>query len=157
MGRVPVLCTYLNLYNLGLVTTAFPQAPILFAVHYDDVTWTSRGLKSPAIRLLVEHFIQTHIKETSKSELLVLCVGNSPVPREFPTQRASRAEKASISWRSHALPWRHALPNLSLPVPLLALLIKSIVIPFQKHWRGTPLRPPQVNIEIDRRLGEPAT
>ena len=44
----------------------------------------------------------THIKETSKSALLALCELNSPVTGEFPTQRASNAEKTSIWWRHHA-------------------------------------------------------
>ena len=43
----------------------------------------------------------THIKGTSKSALLVLCAGDSPVTGEFPAQRARNAEKASIWWRHH--------------------------------------------------------
>ena len=35
-------------------------------------------------------------QETPKSALLALCEGNSPMTGEFPTQRASNAEKASI-------------------------------------------------------------
>ena len=45
--------------------------------------------------------MRTHIKETSKSALLTLCEGNSPVTGEFPTQRASNDKKASICWRHH--------------------------------------------------------
>ena len=43
----------------------------------------------------------THMKGTSKSALLALCEGNSPVTGEFTAQRASNAEKASIWWRHH--------------------------------------------------------
>ena len=61
--------------------------------HYHDVTWTSCSLKPPVIRLFVQHIIPSHIKETSKSALLALCEGNSPMTGEFPAQRASNAEK----------------------------------------------------------------
>ena len=46
-----------------------------------------------------------HIKETSKSALLTLCEGNSPVTGEFPSQRASNAENVSIWWSHHVLPF----------------------------------------------------
>ena len=45
--------------------------------------------------------MRTRIKETWKSALLALSEGNSPVIGEFPAQRASNAEKASIWWRRH--------------------------------------------------------
>ena len=38
----------------------------------------------------------THIKESSKSALLALCEGNSPVTGEFPAQMVSNAENASF-------------------------------------------------------------
>ena len=37
------------------------------------------------------------------SALLTLCAGNSPVTGEFPAQRASNTENASIWWRHHEL------------------------------------------------------
>ena len=43
-------------------------------------------------------------KTTSKLPVAGLCEGNSPVIGEFPAQRASYAENASIGWRHHA--WR---------------------------------------------------
>ena len=46
--------------------------------------------------------MRTHIKEASKSALLAICKGNSPVTGEFPVQRASNAEIASIWWRHRA-------------------------------------------------------
>ena len=42
-------------------------------------------------------------KKTSKLRVTGLCVGNSPVTGEFPTQRASNAENVSIWWRHHVL------------------------------------------------------
>ena len=47
-------------------------------------------------------------KKASKLRVTGLCVGNSPVTGEFPAQRASNAENASIWWRHHA-------DTLSLP------------------------------------------
>ena len=41
------------------------------------------------------------IKKTPKLRVTGLCEGNSPVTGEFPTQRASNAENASIWWRHH--------------------------------------------------------
>ena len=38
-------------------------------------------------------------KKYQSSALLALCEGNSPVTGEFPSQRASNAERASIWWR----------------------------------------------------------
>ena len=71
----------------------------LMQFHYNDVPLTSFSLKSPVIWLFVKQVMRTHIKEISKSALLALCDGNSPVTGEFPAQRDSNAEKASIWWR----------------------------------------------------------
>ena len=40
-------------------------------------------------------------KKTSKLRVTGLCEGNSPLTGEFPAQRASNAENASIWWRHH--------------------------------------------------------
>ena len=71
--------------------------------HYDDVTRMTVSLKSLVIQLFVEQLVWTHIKETSKSALLALCEGNSLVTGEFPSQRASKAEKASMWWCYHGI------------------------------------------------------
>ena len=42
-------------------------------------------------------------KKTSKVRVTGLCVGNSPVTGEFPTQRVSYAENVSIWWRHHEM------------------------------------------------------
>ena len=42
-------------------------------------------------------------KKTSQFRDTGLCVGNSPVTSEFPTQRTSYAENVSIWWRHHDL------------------------------------------------------
>ena len=43
-------------------------------------------------------------KKTSYLHVTGLCVGNSRVTDEFPTQRANKAESVSIWWRHHANP-----------------------------------------------------
>ena len=45
-------------------------------------------------------------KKTSKLRVTGLCDGNSPVTSEFPAQRASYAENASIWWRYHITSFR---------------------------------------------------
>ena len=43
-------------------------------------------------------------KKASNLRVTGLCAGNSPVTGEFPAQRASNAEKASIWWRHYNTP-----------------------------------------------------
>ena len=57
-------------------------------------------LKSPALRLFTQPFIQAQINEKIKAPRHWLLEENSPVTGEFPTQRASNAENVSI-WRRH--------------------------------------------------------
>ena len=42
-------------------------------------------------------------KKTPKLRVAGLCVGNSPVTGEFPTQMASNAGNVSIWWRHHEM------------------------------------------------------
>ena len=48
---------------------------------------------------LLKRLFKRRSKKTSKLRVTGLCVGNSPVTGEFPTQRASNAESVSIWWR----------------------------------------------------------
>ena len=50
---------------------------------------------------LLKRLFRPRSKKTSKLRVTGLCVGNSPVTDEFPTQRASYAEYVSIWWRPH--------------------------------------------------------
>ena len=77
-----------------------PKPGDIGSAHYNDVIMSARRLKSPASRLW-------RSKKTSKLRVTGLCAGNSPVTGEFPTQRASNAEKVSIWWRHHGQ-WRWA-------------------------------------------------
>ena len=51
---------------------------------------------------LLNRLVRGRSKKTSTLPVTGLCVGNSPVTGEFPTQMASNAENASIWWRHHA-------------------------------------------------------
>ena len=48
---------------------------------------------------LLNRLFRRRSKKTWKLRVTGLCAGNSPVTEEFPTQRASNAENASIWWR----------------------------------------------------------
>ena len=67
---------------------------------------------------LLNRLFRRRSNKTSKSALLALCEGNSPVTGEFPAQRASNAEHVSIWWRHHVvlkvMHNRVAIPLISL-------------------------------------------
>ena len=50
---------------------------------------------------LLNRLFRRRSKKSSKLRVTGLCVGNSPVPGEFPAQMASYAEDVSIWWRHH--------------------------------------------------------
>ena len=50
---------------------------------------------------LLNRLFRRRSKKTSKLRVTGLCERNSSVTGEFPTQRASNAEKVSIWWRHH--------------------------------------------------------
>ena len=65
-------------------------------------------------------------ERTSKLRVTGLCVGNSPVTGEFPTQRASNAEDVSILWRHHMMAERgYPVFVLGLPMSLLLMPITT--------------------------------
>ena len=74
---------------------------LLNPVHYSDIIMSmmaSQIADIPIVYLLFMH----RSKKTSKLRLTDLCQGNSLVTGEFPAQRASNAEKVSISgWGHH--------------------------------------------------------
>ena len=53
------------------------------------------------IGCLLNRLFRRRTKKTSKVRATGLCEGNSPVTGEFPAQRASKMETASIWWRRH--------------------------------------------------------
>ena len=54
---------------------------------------------------LLNRLFRRRSEKTSKLRVTGLCEGNSPGTGEFPTQRTSNTENASIWWRRHVL-WR---------------------------------------------------
>ena len=58
-------------------------------------------IASLTIVCLLNRLFRRRSKKTSKLRVTGLCVGNSPVTGEFPTERASNAENISIWWRHH--------------------------------------------------------
>ena len=52
---------------------------------------------------LLNRLFRCKSKKTSKLRVTDLCEGNSPVTGEFPAQRVSNAENASIWWRHHVV------------------------------------------------------
>ena len=50
---------------------------------------------------LLNRLFRRRLEKISKLHVAGLCAGNSPVTGEFPAQRASEAENASIWWRHH--------------------------------------------------------
>ena len=61
-------------------------------------------LKSPASRMFTQPFIQTQIKKNIKVPRHWPLCGEFTGTDEFPAQRSSYAENASIWWRHHELP-----------------------------------------------------
>ena len=53
------------------------------------------------LNCLFNRLFRRRSKKTLNLRVTGLCDGNSPVTGEFPAQRASKAENASISWRHH--------------------------------------------------------
>ena len=86
---------------------------------------------------LLNRSFRRRSKKTSKLRVTGLCVGNSPVTDEFPAQKASDAENASIWWRHHL--WRvwhatgHRLSQILLKLNLYcyALQLHNVKI---WHW-----------------------
>ena len=60
---------------------------------------------------LLNHLFGCRSKKTSKLRVTGLCVGNSPGTGEFPAQRTSDAENASIWWRHHEW-WPTTVTNI---------------------------------------------
>ena len=77
---------------------------MLTQIHYDDIIM---GMKASQITSLTIIYSVIYSgadqRKHQSSASLALCVGNSPVTGEFPTQMASNTENVSIWWRHHAM------------------------------------------------------
>ena len=75
---------------------------ILRGKHYSDVTKEHDGVSNHQPHdCLLNCLFGRRSKESSKLCVTGLCAGNSSVTGEFPTQRVSNAEDASIWWHHH--------------------------------------------------------
>ena len=77
------------------------------AAHRHSLQWRHNGRDCVSNHQRLDCLLKClfrHIsKKTSKLLVTCLCKGNSPVPGEFPTQKASNAENVSIWWRHHVM------------------------------------------------------
>ena len=73
--------------------------------HYSDVIMSATAPQITGIWIVYSTFVPTQIKEGIKAPRHWPLWGNSPVTGEFPSQSASNAENASISWRHHENPF----------------------------------------------------
>ena len=85
---------------------------------------------------LLNHLFRCRSKKTSKLRFTGLCVGNSPVTGEFPTQRASKAENVSIWWCHHksGLFWVKIVSNISSMLMLSAVIINTALCQELLPW-----------------------
>ena len=65
--------------------------------HYNDVIMSVTASQITSLAIVYSTvYSRRRSKKTSKLRVTGLCVGNSPVTGEFPTQMASNAENVSI-------------------------------------------------------------
>ena len=112
--KAQFLCIYIILRLTSSTVPLFQPVSPLTMLH----TTTRRGLcSSPTLQwrqhghdgvlnhqpldCLLNRLFGCRSKKTSKLRVTGLCVGKSPLTAEFPAQRASNAENASIWWRHH--------------------------------------------------------
>ena len=74
---------------------------LLYIIDYSDVIMSRWRLKSPALRLFTQSFIQVQIKENIKAPRHWPLCGEFTGTGEFPAQMASDMENFSIWWRRH--------------------------------------------------------
>ena len=72
-----------------------------WSLHYSDVIMSVMASQITSLTIVYFTVYSGRSKETSQLRVTGLCVGNSPVTGEFPTQRASNAKNVSIWWCHH--------------------------------------------------------
>ena len=92
--------------GLGKEGSGSSHEPVLYLymkASYITMTsqWARWRLKSPALGLFTELFIQMQIKENTKAPRHWPLCGEFTGTGEFPAQKASNAENVSIWWRHH--------------------------------------------------------
>ena len=85
--------------------TTFCPDTKTYVIYIDTLRWRHNGHHSVSNHqphhCLLNGLFGCRSKKTSKLRVTGLCVGNSPVPGEFPAQRTSNAENVSIWLRHH--------------------------------------------------------
>ena len=76
------------------------------SLYYNDARMGARASQITSLTIVYSTVYAGRSKKTSKLRITGLCVGNSPVTGEFPTQMSSNAENVSIWWRHHYLQLR---------------------------------------------------
>ena len=72
--------------------------------HYNDFIMGTMASQITSLMIVYSTvYWRLRSKKTSKLHVTGLCEGNSPVTGEFPAQRASNAENASIWWCHHGI------------------------------------------------------
>ena len=107
--------------------------------------WALWRLKSPASRLFTQPFLVIYSKKTWKLRITGLCVGNSPMTGEFPSQRASNAEMFpfdDVIMSSGSSGAVFGSDNALSPVKR-----QSFILPFTTYCRGYPQHQTSVEVE----------
>ena len=89
---------------------------LIFVSHYNDVIMSDGVSNHQPHDCLLNRLFRRKSKKTSKLRVTGLCVGNSPVTGEFPTQRTSDSEDVSIWWRHHDIMQPHFTSTLAISV-----------------------------------------
>ena len=80
--------------------------------HYSDAIMSTTASQITSLTIVYSSvYSDADLRKVSKLRVTGLCEGNSLATGEFPAQRASKAENASIWWRHHAMFCRNALLN----------------------------------------------
>ena len=91
-------------WNTGLILgtpgTVHPAQPITLQWRHNERDDVSYQL---SLHCLLNCWFRCRSKKTAKLRVTRLCEGNSRVTGDFPTQKVSNAENASIRWRNHGM------------------------------------------------------
>ena len=93
--------------------------------HYNDVIMSAMASQITSLNRL----FRRRSKKTSKLHVTGLCVGNSPLTGEFPTQRTSNPENISIWWHHHDSGQFMPVPWLLMPLaPYITKLSTAMIL-----------------------------
>ena len=129
------------------------MSPWLPETHYNDVIMGAMASQITSLTIVCSTvYSGADQKKTSKLPITGLCEGNSPVTGEFPSQRSSNTEHASIWWRHHGKGmFMHFHVTDTLVHMYIALWFYLFMNPlFTRHkgviaWRRFPLYWPFVS------------